>query len=187
MFVEGTSVDEVVEGDPVVLRVPDEDGDEAEDGDEGHDEEGFPTTMLFIPEAKKGEADEFGEVGVFAEHADADGEAGCCPYKRRGVIFVFPEEPGGERPEKYAEGVDGHDESADHKKRNKCGEDDRPEGDFFVEEGAGEFEHKACGACGEEDGYPSDAEDGVAENFCSEKNSPCDTRTLAEITPVEVF
>jgi len=145
----------VDEGDPLVPLVPKQGWDEADEGDEeGEIKAGTPP--LPAPGGDEGEDEGDGkvkgEIGVFAEGTETDGESGEePPMGVSGGFFQGPPEGiDGEEPEENGERVDGHEERADIENGETLGEDGGPEADAFVVDATGEGEDEKGGAEAEE-------------------------------------
>lgn len=189
---EAAAFAEVSEGDPIVLGVPEEDGD-GEEG-EGEEERGEARTKEESAEAggegeEEGDGEELEGVGVFGEKTGADQGTGERPVEGESGAFFEGVIGGGEGggPEEDGEGIDGHDQRARVEDGGAVDEEDRPDGGGRIVEAFGEVGDDQAGAEGEEGAEGADAEFGDAEKVGAQPDGEGDPGAFTEVAGGEVL
>lgn len=188
--IQTTTVDDMLDGNPIVFGVPEDDRPHHEKGKEDHQPERSAAELE--PERrrndeKKRKAEELSQVRVFRQSPAANEKAGADPRHDFLTVFGPPEDDGCHRPKEDAQRIDGHQNAADGKERNNISENDRPKRGPGSEHLSGQKEDPERRAGGQHHGEKTDTENGIAEYVSARCNRPCHRRTFAEVAHVEML
>ena len=143
--------------------------------------------MFLRPQQKQGDADQLHAVGEFGEEPGADGQSQPEPGGSPAVVQRVPKQQDGQRPEKHAQRINGHQDRADRQHGHYQGHQQAPQGGAFVVKPPRQHEKQPAHAAAQQHGKKTDAEHRVAKHFGPQRDGPRDGRAFVPIRSRQMF
>jgi hypothetical protein len=137
-------------------------------------------------EAEKRKANKLRKIGVFGETADANEGSGGNPRPEVRCVLGFPEDDSRECPEKDAQRINGHEDTANREHRNRQSEQDGEPSHSRGEEHPRQREYREAGYERKQDRKKADAENSFSKKAGTESDGGGGSGALVEVAQIEM-